>query len=306
MEAMIHCQSVRRLVVNYCLDFTPPLLRHILEINPAIEKVTFVRHDMTNNAVTILSSYMVSLKAITIESCTISEDGIVQLANSVKSSSSLRFVTISGVKMSIKAFEYLADAISHSGVVYLHLQSLQIEDITGVFFLLEKSSIEKLECSGIPLSLEAMGTLRGVLEVNKNLRTLILNKCGITDAHLQKLSSLKGSPDLRNLFLEENEISNNGVQVLGQKLEDFSLRHLSLRRNKVGSEGFEFLCNFLRSNQTMETLDVRDNQIETTAATVPLFQANQILTLIQLRGNNISMSEQELLIEKGIESKVRF
>ncbi|EGR28581.1 leucine rich repeat protein [Ichthyophthirius multifiliis] len=85
-----------------------------------------------------------------------------------------------------------------------------------------------------------------------------------------------------------------------------SIQHISIAQNKISGDQIELICNSLRNNKIILSLDLRWNKIGTKGAQM-LKNAlinNQTLLYIDLGGNNINEETQEA-IEKIVQENLR-
>jgi Leucine-rich repeat (LRR) protein len=83
---------------------------------------------------------------------------------------------------------------------------------------------------------------KGLIELCKSphlgqLRALVLNSCGITDAGLNELAATH-LPVLERLELSDNKLTAAGIQALVRSPLATTLRHLDIGANDIGPNGF--------------------------------------------------------------------
>ncbi|XP_071430101.1 leucine-rich repeat-containing protein 45 isoform X2 [Pithys albifrons albifrons] len=108
------------------------------------------------------------------------------------------------------------------------------------------------------------------------------------------LQGLCSNTTVKSLDLKGNNLRTVGAEALGKLLtQNKSIRSLTLEWNSLGmwEEGFSFFCQGLRANNSLQRLDLRNNQINHRGAAelaVALTQ-NTSLQELDLRWNNIGL-----------------
>ncbi|KAM6067889.1 NACHT, LRR and PYD domains-containing protein 6 [Theristicus caerulescens] len=96
------------------------------------------------------------------------------------------------------------------------------------------------------------------------LQTLRLWQCRLTEASCGALAAvLPASPSLRELHVGDNELGDGGVRRLCEGLRDPAcrLQTLSLQQSRLTGACCEDLCTVLSASQTLEHLDLSDNDL---------------------------------------------
>lgn len=88
---------------------------------------------------------------------------------------------------------------------------------------------------------------KGLVEVCKSphlgqLRALVLNTCGITDAGLKALAATP-LPALERLELSDNKLTAAGIQALVASPLAATLRYLDIGANDVGAKGAQAIAD---------------------------------------------------------------
>ncbi|XP_071430102.1 leucine-rich repeat-containing protein 45 isoform X3 [Pithys albifrons albifrons] len=119
--------------------------------------------------------------------------------------------------------------------------------------------------------------------------------CGERGAGVKLLlQGLCSNTTVKSLDLKGNNLRTVGAEALGKLLtQNKSIRSLTLEWNSLGmwEEGFSFFCQGLRANNSLQRLDLRNNQINHRGAAelaVALTQ-NTSLQELDLRWNNIGL-----------------
>ncbi len=138
-----------------------------------------------------------------------------------------------------------------------------------------------------PLNPNCLVALRTLLETNKTLVKLSLERCKINqDATAAICEVLTGNSTLKELVLDGNNLSSSACSALAQLLKrNTSLKRLSLTNNSVAvCDGMNEICKSLLENNTLEWLDLRGNA----------FDGHHYPTLKQVFGRNTSLSRLDL------------
>jgi hypothetical protein len=141
------------------------------------------------------------------------------------------------------------------------------------------------------LSLNAVKALGILLVGNETFTSLVISKCGLSDALMEPITTAlganttlltvsftsnrvgnQGAADISqalllnttvtSLDLSDNEIGNDGVSVIAEALQtSASLRALSLRQNLLGRAGLRSLAAAISANPQLEDLDLSMNDL---------------------------------------------
>ena len=105
----------------------------------------------------------------------------------------------------------------------------------------------------------------------RNLQSVTLNNCNITDAQLLPIvDAIRGHSMLEKLNLGRNNIGNVGCEAIATLLADpiCNLRTLNLGRNAIHNEGASTIANSLTTNKKMQDLYLHSNPIDQSAQDV--------------------------------------
>lgn len=126
------------------------------------------------------------------------------------------------------------------------------------------------------------------IHANKNLRRLQLSNNLIEDKQLKELvESLRGIP-VQYLDLSLNKISRT-IDLVTFLKESTSIEHLILDRNFIDDHGILLLCSGIQQNQSLQKLELNDNQLTAKALTAlrSAVQKHPKLKEIIIQGVNI-------------------
>ena len=101
----------------------------------------------------------------------------------------------------------------------------------------------------------------------RNLQSIIINGCSITDEQLLILpivDAMRGRRMLEELNLDNNTIGNAGCDTIATLLEDpnCNLLYLSLGCNAINNEGATTIANSLTNNNKLQKLYLAGNPID--------------------------------------------
>ncbi|XP_075702917.1 leucine-rich repeat-containing protein 45 [Rhinoderma darwinii] len=159
----------------------------------------------------------------------------------------------------------------------------------------ESSGKEKLDLSTQNISIESCQVLGLLLQNDVTFSHVVLSDCMLSEDGLKHiLHGLRGNAVTKYLDLKGNNLRGEGAEALGKLLRhNTSVISLTLEWNNLGmwEDGFSLLCDGLSCNQTLQRLDLRNNQINHKGAEELSTSLKQNLTLreLDLRWNNIGL-----------------
>ncbi|KAM4034199.1 leucine-rich repeat-containing protein 45 [Anomaloglossus baeobatrachus] len=154
---------------------------------------------------------------------------------------------------------------------------------------------EKLDLSTQNLSMESCQVLGLLLQNDVTFSHVVLSDCMLSEDGLKLiLQGLRNNAVVKYLDLKGNNLRGEGAEALGKLLRhNPSVTSLTLEWNNLGmwEDGFSLLCDGLSCNQTLQRLDLRNNQINHKGAEELSTALKQNLTLreLDLRWNNIGL-----------------
>ncbi|XP_075072889.1 leucine-rich repeat-containing protein 45 [Mixophyes fleayi] len=159
----------------------------------------------------------------------------------------------------------------------------------------ETSGKGKLDLSTQSLSMESCQVLGLLLRNDVTFSHVILSDCMLSEEGLKYiLQGLHTNSVVKYLDLKGNNLRGDGAEALAKLLRHTSsLISLTLEWNNLGmwEDGFSLFCDGLSYNQTMQKLDLRNNQINHKGAEELSMALKRNLTLqeLDLRWNNIGL-----------------
>lgn len=136
--------------------------------------------------------------------------------------------------------------------------------------------------------------LRKNLESQKSSSRINLNDNYIRDEGCKILGDfLAINPEISHLELKGNNITSKGLAFILEGLQqNFKVKSMNLEWNYLGMEpsGIEMLVNFLKKNQSLQYLDLKNNKIagnNAGAALGELLTSSKSLMVLDLRWNEI-------------------
>ncbi|NXL38208.1 LRC45 protein, partial [Glaucidium brasilianum] len=153
----------------------------------------------------------------------------------------------------------------------------------------------RLDLAALSLSLETCGALAQLLPGAAPFSALALGDCGLSEEGVKLLlHGLCSNTTVKSLDLKGNNLRTLGAEALGKLLgQNKSIRSLILEWNSLGvwEEGFSFFCQGLGANNSLQQLDLRNNQISHQGAgeLAMALKQNASLQELDLRWNNIGL-----------------
>ncbi|XP_063817298.1 leucine-rich repeat-containing protein 45 [Pseudophryne corroboree] len=167
----------------------------------------------------------------------------------------------------------------------------------------ETSGKGKLDLSTQSLSMESCQVLGLLLQDDVTFSHVILSDCMLSEEGLKHiLQGLHTNSVVKYLDLKGNNLRGDGAEALGKLLRHNSaLISLTLEWNNLGmwEDGFSLFCDGLSCNQTMQKLDLRNNQINHKGAEElsMALKINFSLQELDLRWNNIGLLGGRAMLE---------
>lgn len=171
-------------------------------------------------------------------------------------------------------------------------QDVVLKELQG---MKESSGKGKLDLSTQNLSMESCQVLGLLLQNDVTFSHVILSDCMLSEDSLKHiLQGLRNNAVAKYLDLKGNNLRGEGAEALGKLLRhNTSVISVTLEWNNLGmwEDGFSLLCDGLSCNQTLQRLDLRNNQINHKGAEELSTALKQNLTLreLDLRWNNIGL-----------------
>jgi len=169
---------------------------------------------------------------------------------------------------------------------------LKYDDIKVIIKVLKKSKVIKLYMSSNQLSLEDT-EFTNALATNDTLRNLWLRNNNIDSIGANNLAdSLKSNSTLKSILLTGNRIGHDGIASLAKALlENDTLESLSLNENPIGISGVKSMATLLSSGECslkilyLNKINLGDEGIRILANALT---ENDTLECLEIANNNIS------------------
>lgn len=152
-----------------------------------------------------------------------------------------------------------------------------------------------LDLTAFTLTVGTCCALGKVLSHDVGFSELLLTDCMLNEEGVKQiLSGLHTNTSLELLDLRGNNLSQTSAKSLGIFLrENHTLKSISLEWNNLGvwEDSFRLLCEGLTVNTGLETLDLRNNQLNYVAAQhlASALHSNKSLRCLDVRWNNIGL-----------------
>ncbi|XP_018417275.1 PREDICTED: leucine-rich repeat-containing protein 45 isoform X1 [Nanorana parkeri] len=159
----------------------------------------------------------------------------------------------------------------------------------------EASAQVRLDLSAQTLSMESCQVLGLLLENDVTFTHVLLSDCMLNGEGAKLiLQGLRSNSVVKSLDLKGNNLRGDSIEALGKLLrQNSSLTSLILEWNNLGmwEEGFSMFCDGLGCNQTLQKLDLRNNQINHKGGEElsMALKRNGTLQELDLRWNNIGL-----------------
>lgn len=169
--------------------------------------------------------------------------------------------------------------------------------------LMKNASAEHITVCGIELSSVRLRLLTQALENNTSCMSLDLNRKGLNDEDgLSLAGMLEKNTNLQKLECEGNNLGVKAAEAIGQALaKNSSLRSLNLESNNLTASGNDQkgiieLANALKENRSLRVLMLSKNGVTSQAGEyfVRAVESNEMLTLVDLTGNDPTLSVEQL------------
>ncbi|KAM8945377.1 leucine-rich repeat-containing protein 45 isoform 2-T2 [Pelodytes ibericus] len=152
-----------------------------------------------------------------------------------------------------------------------------------------------LDLSAQSLSVESCEVLGVLLQNDVTFTHVVLSDCMLNEDGVKLLlQGLRNNSVIKHMDLKGNNLRAEGAEALGKLLRhNSSLASLTLEWNCLGmlEDAFSLFCDGLAINQTLQKLDLRNNQISHKGAEELAMTLKRNVTLqeLDLRWNNISL-----------------
>lgn len=178
----------------------------------------------------------------------------------------VREFTLDKCKLQSKDTFFLQRLLGVGSLNVLNLRNMNVDDTIPRIFprIAHSTTLEKLDLSGCRMRQDVLVELFRALSMNKSLKSVALQNCGINTTLSQELDNvLLNHASLETLDLCSNSIRGETVALLAKSglLKNRSLRRLVLANNPIGDNGAKALVELLISNPTIQYLSLVDCEI---------------------------------------------
>ncbi|XP_030639333.1 NACHT, LRR and PYD domains-containing protein 12-like [Chanos chanos] len=243
---------------------------HLIELNLSGNKL---RESGVKHISALLENSHCKLERLNVSDCSITGEGYAALASVLKSNPShLVELDLRGNNPGDSAVKLLSDLLNLLNDQKCKLKTLRLlkrdaaekacvylTEVLGINPLL----LTELDLSGKKLGHSGMKQLSALLrDSHCKVKTLKLNKCGLTEQHCSVLAEIlsSGSSNLTHLDLSRNNLQDSGVKRLSAGLKNPHLQKLKLSDCSITLNGYAALATALRSNPShLIELDLRGN-----------------------------------------------
>ncbi|XP_077980716.1 leucine-rich repeat-containing protein 45-like [Glandiceps talaboti] len=172
------------------------------------------------------------------------------------------------------------------------------------------SSRSRLDLSTTSLSTETCAVLGKALSADRLFVEINFADCMIGDEGIRMIAyGMSSNVAAKTLDLKGNNIRGNGAEAIGKMLRhNHTLKSLVLEWNSIGmwENSFAAFAEGVSSNNTLELLDLRNNQIghDSAGELAVALQRNTTVKLIDLRWNNVGLLGGRALLTALQQNKI--
>ncbi|CAD8101826.1 unnamed protein product [Paramecium sonneborni] len=200
----------------------------------------------------------------------------IELGLGLQKNSSLIEINLSGCKLNSFSLQYIFSSIAnHQTLQSINLfnnQGFNIDLMNDIsqFVFKGKNKIKKLKLTHCNISSTSMSYLLRNLKYSRSINAIDLSMMQFTTDVLTSLGMalqhFKGQKVLEYLNIGDTNIRNQGIEVLASRvswnLRKINLKELIIRRNFIDQQGVAHLEAFLRKINSLQKLDLSQNQLE--------------------------------------------
>ena len=226
------------------------------------------------------------------------EEEVEIISNAIKQNNSLESIDLSNCLIA-EACSVLGEALKENkSIRSINVSSNRLGNNFFDFFThLKYKNLISLDVSHNGIDQKGFKEIFTFIEKNENLQTLNLSNNGIEDVN-SFLESLKANNSITNLNLSdclyklENEDLKQFFQILNEKK---NLKSLYLKDSRNILSPPYYLCDYLKTNNTLTTLDISNNHTK-----IEFFNSlyNSLLDNFVL--SNLSIGHKFIIIPQAV------
>ncbi|XP_063059423.1 NACHT, LRR and PYD domains-containing protein 12-like isoform X2 [Engraulis encrasicolus] len=217
-----------------------------------------------------LSSPHCKLQTLRLSGCQLTDKSCEFVANALQSANTLLEMDLSNNALGDSGVEFICKGLSspHCKLQTLRLSGCQLTDKSCEFVanaLQSANTLLEMDLSNSALGDSGVEFIcRGLSSPHCKLQTLRLNRCDLSKASCDMMSSVLQRPSypLRELDMSDNDLQDGGVELLcvGLRHPQCRLETLRLSVCQISSKGCSFLASALKSNPSyLKELDLTYN-----------------------------------------------
>ncbi|KAL3942432.1 MAG: hypothetical protein SGBAC_003355, partial [Bacillariaceae sp.] len=238
-EGLRECKTLRELSLYTTLDSdnTSTLILGLDE-NTGLRALRLVKSTIKKDAVDELTRFFRRnrrLTAVAFDKCIASEEGIVNLLDSLSELSTLVELSIVGVLLNSSSLSAISKLTTQNALRKLTLQDYKVNGIVMEHFF--KS---------------------GALGDNSSLRILDLSRNRLNDNSMKVLvETIRTNVTLQEVRLEHNCITDDGAVYLGSKMHSMKgIRRIFLHKNAINEAGLRAILEGTRRSHRVHEITV--------------------------------------------------
>ncbi|CAM4584323.1 unnamed protein product [Leuciscus chuanchicus] len=215
----------------------------LMDSHSKVEKIKLNNCELTEKSCSVLATVLSSktiLKELNLNNSRLLDSGVKEICEGLKNPvCELKILKLSDCSVSEEGYKALASALRSSHLIELDLRG----NDPGQSGVKELSDL--------------------LQDLNCQLKTLSLRKCGLTEESCSALATvLRSNSSLKELDISNNNLQDSGVKKLQNGLgnTNCTLEKLRLSDCSITEEGYKALASALRSNPShLIELDLRGN-----------------------------------------------
>lgn len=246
-----------------------------------------------------------NLLRVSLQDNMLGDTGVRHLSEFLKANTLLKTLILVGNKITKDGASFLASAlINNESITYLDVSS-NLFGVKGAGHMAKMLEINKvlrhLNIGFNQIKNTGLRSISTALRSNNTLVELCLARDDIvSEMGVEELSkTLLANNVLNRLDISNNLLGNRGIEKLCQHMDNFSLLSLDLRSTMMNDQSGEFLAVKLRTNSSLQVLNLAFNQISDAAAKNIVIAAidHKSLQHLDLRENGLTEEGKSFIRE---------